>query len=194
MKRNLDFEIRSKSGGEGETCIVEGYAAKFNTETVLFEYNSYSRGKVEYREKIDQNAFDECDMKDVVMLYDHEGRVLARTSNNTLTLTIDDVGLKVRADLSGTQLGRDVFAEIRDGYVTKMSFSFTIDEEKNEQATTYDLRTITKVKRLHDVSAVSIPAYDDTSINARSLEEAEKAAASKAEKELKRRRLLIRLS
>ena len=75
-----------------------------------------------------------------------------------------------------------------------MSFSFTVDEEKNEQANTYDLRTITKVKRLHDVSAVSIPAYDDTSINARSLEEAEKEAAEKAEKELKRRRLLIRLS
>lgn len=192
MKRNLDFEIRSKL--EGESCIVEGYAAKFNTETVLFEYNSYSRGKVEYREKIDPNAFDECDMNDVVMLYDHEGRVLARTSNNTLTLTVDDIGLKVRADLSGTQLGKDVFAEIRDGYVTKMSFSFTVDEEKNEQANTYDLRTITKVKRLHDVSAVSIPAYDDTSINARSLEEAEKEAAIKAEKELKRRRLLIRLS
>lgn len=192
MKRNLDFEIRSKL--EGELCIVEGYAAKFNTETVLFEYNSYSRGKVEYREKIDPNAFDECDMNDVVMLYDHEGRVLARTSNNTLTLTVDDIGLKVRADLSGTQLGKDVFAEIRDGYVTKMSFSFTVDEDKNEQANTYDLRTITKVKRLHDVSAVSIPAYDDTSINARSLEEAEKEAAIKAEKELKRRRLLIRLS
>ncbi len=192
MKRNLNFEIRSKS--EGESCIVEGYAAKFNTETVLFEYNSYSRGKVEYREKIDPNAFNECNMSDVVMLYDHEGRVLARTSNNTLTLTVDDIGLKVRADLSGTQLGRDVFAEIRDGYVTKMSFSFTVDEEKNEQANTYDIRTITKVKQLHDVSAVSIPAYDDTSINARNLEEAEKEAVLKAEKELQRRRLLIRLS
>ena len=131
MKRNLNFEVRSRS--EGETCIVEGYAAKFDVETVLFEYNSYSRGKVEYREKIDQNAFDECDMKDVVMLYDHEGRVLARTSNNTLTLNVDDIGLKVRADLSGTQLGRDVFAEIRDGYVTKMSFSLRSMKKKTSR-------------------------------------------------------------
>ena len=110
---------------------------------------------------------------DVIMQYDHEGRVFARTKNGTLALAADSAGLKVTADLGGTEIGRQLFAEIKGGYTDKMSFGFTVAEDKRE--TTRDLenntvtvnRTITKIKKLYDVSAVSLPANDATSISAR---------------------------
>ena len=107
------------------------------------------------------------------MQYDHEGRVFARTKNNTLQLATDETGLKVTADLSGTEIGRQLYTEIKGGYTDKMSFGFVVAEDKRE--VTRDLenhittvnRTITKIKKLYDVSAVSLPANDATSISAR---------------------------
>ena len=123
-------------------------------------------------EQIDPKAFEETDQSDVIMQYDHVGRVFARTSNNTLKIESDSNGLKITADLSGTELGQ-LYDEIRGGYTTKMSFGFTIEEDartetRNEEERTITiLRTITKVKKLWDVSAVSIPANDATEISAR---------------------------
>lgn len=124
-------------------------------------------------EQVDPHAFDNCDMNDVIMQYDHEGRVFARTKNNTLQLATDETGLKVTADLSGTEIGRQLYTEIKGGYTDKMSFGFVVAEDKRE--VTRDLenhittvnRTITKIKKLYDVSAVSLPANDATSISAR---------------------------
>ena len=124
-------------------------------------------------EQVDPHAFDNCDMNDVIMQYDHEGRVFARTKNDTLQLATDETGLKVTADLSGTEIGRQLYTEIKGGYTDKMSFGFVVAEDKRE--VTRDLenhittvnRTITKIKKLYDVSAVSLPANDATSISAR---------------------------
>lgn len=104
---------------------------------------------------------------------DYEGRVFARTKNDTLQLATDETGLKVTADLSGTEIGRQLYTEIKGGYTDKMSFGFVVAEDKRE--VTRDLenhittvnRTITKIKKLYDVSAVSLPANDATSISAR---------------------------
>ena len=170
--RNIDvssFERRAEDDGE---MRVSGYATVFNTPYVLWSYDGYT-----VREQIDPDAFNDCDMDDVIMQYDHEGRVFARTSNDTLAVGTDQKGLRIDARLDGTELGRQVYEEIDGGYTTKMSFGFKVKEDKREvtedreNGTVDVLRTITKISKLYDVSAVSLPANDATSISARSYSE-----------------------
>ena len=123
---------------------------------------------------MDPGAFGSCDMSDTIMQYNHEGRVYARVSNGTLKLRTDQHGLFVEANLSGTEIGRQLYEEIRDGYTNRMSFGFQISKDKRqterdeENKTITVLRTITGISKLYDVSAVSIPANDGTEISARS--------------------------
>lgn len=154
------FDFKTRSAEEGKELWVEGYAVVFNRETVLFEV-----GGNEYKEEISPDAFADTRMDDVIFNYNHQGKVMARTRNHTLTLSVDDKGLFIRARLDGTQEGRELYEEIQGGYVDRMSFQFTVAEESyDREARKW---TIRRVKRLYDVSAVSIPAYDDTSISAR---------------------------
>ena len=156
--------------GEGEARIVEGYATTFNQPYELW------RDGPDYifLEQVDWGAFDKTDMSDVIMQYDHEGRVFARTNNGTLELRTDDHGLHIRADLGGTEIGRQLYEEIKGGYTDKMSFGFTVDEderliqEDRESGTVTVLRTIKSIGKLYDVSAVSLPANNATEISARS--------------------------
>jgi uncharacterized protein len=171
------FEIRL---GDGEHR-VEGYAATFETETVM-----YSMDGIDYKEKISRGAFQNTQMSDVIMNFDHEGKPVAKTRNGTLALLVNDNGLFVSADLSGTAAGRELFEEIRGGYIDKMSFAFTVNDEAYEKAT--HTRVIRGINRLYDVAAVSIPAYDTTSIYARSFFEAE------AEKERAEARAALELA
>lgn len=166
--------------------IVEGYATTFDAPYELFREDGYT-----VMEQVDRRAFDDADMSDVIMQYDHEGRVFARGSNATLQLAADDHGLHIRADLGGTELGRQLYEEISGGYTTKMSFGFRVaedsrtvteDREKNEVTV---LRTITKISKLYDVSAVSLPANDGTSISARSLGE---GIIAEAKEEIRKRK------
>ena len=154
---------------------VEGYAATFNSPTVVWEYDG-----VEYKEQVDDRAFDEADVSDVIFNYNHMGKVMARTRNKTLQISVDKKGLFIRARLDGTEEGKRIYEEIDGGYIDRMSFAFTTQEEAYDSAN--HMRTIRKIKKLYDVSAVSIPAYDDTSISARSYflleSEKEKARAS----------------
>lgn len=142
---------------------VEGYASTFNDPYVLFEDWDGN----EYREIISPDAFKDADMSDVIMQYDHEGKVLARMSNGTLVVEPDAHGLFIAADLSGSQAARDLYEEISNGLITRMSWAFTVaaDEYDRETHTT----TITRVKKVFDVSAVSLPADPNTEISARNL-------------------------
>lgn len=166
--RSMVLEVRQAENTNDE-MIVEGYATTFNQPYVLWEGRDYK-----VLEQISPNAFDDCDMSDVIFQYDHTGRVFARTKNNTLELFIDSKGLLVRANLGGTDEGKKLYQEIKDGYTDKMSFGFIVAEEEKVSAYDYDndfetiTRTITKISKLFDVSAVSIPANDMTSISARS--------------------------
>lgn len=175
--RNFDvsrFERRSSEDGEK---IVEGYATTFNQPYELWR-DAWSGRTYIFMEQIDSKAFDDANMSDVIMQYNHEGRVFARNTNGTLELKTDDTGLHIRANLGGTEIGRQLFEEIEGGYTDKMSFGFRVKEDKREQTEERNeeagtsvitvLRTITKISKLYDVSAVSIPANDATSISARS--------------------------
>lgn len=154
-----------------EARIVEGYATTFDQPYKLYSFDNW-----EVWEKVDRHAFDNADLSDVVMQYDHEGRVFARLSNHTLELKADDHGLFVQADLSGTEIGRQLYDEIKGGYTTKMSFGFTVradeyDEHTDEDGHTTVTRTIKEIGKLYDVSAVSYPANSATEISSRAFGE-----------------------
>lgn len=164
--RNLTVEARAIDDQGDERRIVTGYASTFDEPYVLYDGDGWK-----YLEVVDRGAFDDTDMSDVIMQYDHRGRVFARTRNNTLTVTPDDKGLFIEADLGGTEIGRELYEEIRGGYTDRMSFGFTVNGEYEESQKTDEgvriyIRHITSVQKLYDVSAVSLPANDGTSIEA----------------------------
>ena len=168
MKNNREYrnfnEIQVRA--EDDSMVVEGYATVFDTPYTLYDDGDYI-----VREQIARSAFDYTDMSDVILQYDHKGRVFARNKNGTLQVRADENGLKVTAELSGTDIGRQLYQEIDGGYTDKMSFGFIVDSDKRElisESPTIVLRTITGISKLYDVSAVSIPANDATEISARS--------------------------
>jgi HK97 family phage prohead protease len=186
FRRFETFEIRALESGEDENkeLYVEGYAVTFNEPTVLWEYDG-----VEYKEQVDDKAFSDADMSDVIFNYNHSGKVMARTRNKTLELKVDEKGLYIKARLDGTAEGRKLYEEIQGGYIDRMSFSFTAKESSYDREN--HLRTIRKVKKLYDVSAVDIPAYDTTSISARSYFELEREKEQVAVATERRKKLLL---
>lgn len=149
---------------EADDYTVEGYATTFESPYHLY-FDSKGR---DVKEEVSRDAFLNTDMSDVIMQYDHEGRVFARLSNGTLELNTDEHGLKVRAYLGGTEIGRNLYEEIKGGYTNKMSFGFTVAKDKVEQDGDGFLRSILSIGKLFDVSAVSLPANNLTEISARS--------------------------
>lgn len=164
--RNMTLAVQDSEEGTEERKTVTGYASTFDEP-----YKLYSGEGWELWETVDRTAFDETDMSDVIMQYNHEGRVFARTRNNTLRVEPNEKGLFIEADLGGTEIGRELYEEIRGGYTDRMSFGFTVtgdseSREQNEDGITIYTRHIQKVGKLYDVSAVSIPANDGTAISA----------------------------
>lgn len=163
--------LEPASENEENKQLVEGYAAVFNQRTLIWE-SEWSGWK--YMEVIDRNAFDGADMSDTVFKYNHGdiAMVLARASNNTLTMQTDDKGLRISADIIDTNNGTDVYKLIKRGDLNKMSFAFTVKNERSESDRENKVytRTITAFDKIYDVAVVDFPAYDGTSIQARSKE------------------------
>lgn len=180
-----NLEVRADTENE-EKMIVEGYAVVFDSPA--------THG---FTEIIDRDAFNGCDMKDVCLKYNHDDShlILARTRNKSLSLSIDDKGLFIRAELIDTTSNRDIYKMIQAGLLDKMSFAFTVEEEKWDLAT--DTRTILRIDKLFDVSVVDTPFYDTTSIYARALStlegEKEKLENLRAKNALARRKLAMQI-
>lgn len=169
MKSNREYRnMQMEAAPEDKT--VHGYATTFDEPYLL-----WTDSGIEYWEKIDRNAFDNTDVSDVIMQYDHKGRVFARIKNGTLQVEPDEHGLRITADLSGTEIGRQLYEEIAGGYTNKMSFGFTVKGDTTDREEEGDLikytRIITDIGKLYDVSAVSLPANDATEISVRNLQE-----------------------
>ena len=143
-----------------QKMVLEGYAIVFDQETLI---GDKEKGFIE---SIDRNALTNANMKDVPMKYNHDDSflIIARTRNNSLRLTVDDIGLKVRAELIDTDSNKDIYKMVKAGLLDKMSFAFTVSSQKIDRSGDIPKRTITGIDRLYDVSIVDLPAYDQTSI------------------------------
>lgn len=162
------FERRTLDDGQ---MTVSGYATTFDEPYELWR----EPGFVVY-ERVLREAFDDCDLSDVIMQFDHHGTVYARNSNGTLEVGPDDRGLFTRAFLGGTDAGRQLYQEIDGGYVTKMSYGYRLRDDgldvrvtdELDDGTVIVMQTVRGIAKVYDVSAVSLPANDMTSISARS--------------------------
>ena len=162
----MNKEIRMVTGefqaidNEENKMIIEGYPITFNMPATHWGMT----------EIIDPEALVEADIRDVPLRYNHEESflILARTRNNSLKLSVDEKGLKMRAELIDTQSNKDIYKSIQSGLLDKMSFAFTTKEESYDFET--DTRKILRIDRLWDVSVVDVPYYDSTTLSARKLD------------------------
>lgn len=183
--RNIDAAFTAVEPKEEGDCIVEGYATTFDVP--------YDFGYGGAKECISRHALDNADMSDVIFQLNHDGMVFARQRNNTLSIMPDDHGLYVRANLNGCEQGRQLYEGIKNGLIDRMSWGFIIDEDGWEYDRETRTSTITKVSKVFDVSAVSLPANEDTEIHARSyldgVIEAERQELTQRNDQDKRQRL-----
>lgn len=189
--RKLDIQFRAEDT-EDNKMEIKGYAAVFNSP------ETYA-----YTEVIAPTAFDDADMSDVVLRYNHEDTfmVLARTRNNSLKLNVDEKGLFIDAILQDDiSQHRDIFNAIKSGLIDKQSFAFVVSEDDYDYDT--DTRTITKIGKVFDVSVVDQPFYNGTDVSvARSQndefltrrEELRKEHEAKIELDKKKQELLSKL-
>ncbi len=183
--RLTKIETRSNEE-EKEELVLEGIACTFDQETVLYKGKYY-----ECREKIASGAFDRCDMSDVIFNFNHCGRVYARTRNKSLELSVKPDGLHMKAILMSEDNGHaELYRDIQSGLIDKMSFAFHVKEASYEYIERSDepnieIRTVTEIDKLYDVSAVDIPAYDTTSISARGAFDAERERREAESRKLK---------
>lgn len=177
-----EIRIANMRSVDDNEMTIEGYAAVFNQETDMGWYT----------EVIDSKAFDNCDMKDCCLNYNHgQSKALARTRNQSLELLVDSVGLKIKAKIIDTTEGRDVYKSIKEGLFDKMSFAFTVKEASWDYET--DKRRILQIDKLYDVSVVDIPAYDGTSVFARSKEDYEEEKNKYLHNKAERQKLNLKL-
>lgn len=193
------YEVRAAEPTEGENptaMIIEGKAITFEDETLLF-HDKWDDKDV--FEKIDRRALEGADVSDVFLKYNHSDQimVMARTKNKTLHLITKEDGLYIRAELANTTAGRDLYELVKRGDIDKMSFAFSIEQERTDEDADKVTYTVMKIRKLYDVAAVPLPAYDNTQLYARRLGDVEtrrtEAEAKKqAELKLQRQRAMLK--
>ena len=184
MKNNKEIRLADVRFEENEgKMILEGYAIVFEQETLI---GDEERG---FKEVISRTALADAFMKDVPLKYNHMDSflILARTKNKSLVLEVDNIGLKVRAELIDTHSNEDVYKMVRSGLLDKMSFAFTVKKQSWDRSGKIPVRRIESIDRLYDVSVVDLPAYEGTSIYSRSLDlvETELRALEEADRDEK---------
>lgn len=189
MIKEIRTATLSLTNNDESKMILDGYAIVFNQETLI---GDAKRG---FREMIMPSALKNTSMNDVPLKYNHMDNflVIARTKNGSLKLEVDDVGLKIRAELLDTQTNKDIYKMVQNGLLDKMSFAFTVNAQEWDRSGEIPLRKITSIERLYDVSIVDLPAYEGTSIYSRSLDFVEsELRAMDLEKEKERKGLVRR--
>lgn len=169
-----------------EKMSIEGYAIVFDESTELYDYT----------EIIERGALDNCDMRDVCLKYNHEDTylIMARTRNKSLQLEVDDHGLKIYAELIDTVSNRDIYKSIQAGLLDKMSFAFVVSDATWDIVDGKDVRRITGISKLFDVSVVDVPAYDQTEVYTRSKNAVEEERKEFHDLKLRKDKLLLLLS
>jgi hypothetical protein len=185
------IELRSADDGDNQQEVIEGYALKFN------KWSDTMGTFLKFREKIDPNALEDCDMSNVVATFNHDenmplGRNTIKDGIGSLQLSVDNIGLKFRCIPADTSYARDLKENIKAGVINQCSFSFTLADDDDADSVTYDEesqtyeRTINKIGRIYDIAVVTTPAYPDTEvvIGQRSL--------SKIQNDVLRKKLIIK--
>jgi len=170
-RRYITHKVELRSEGEGEEekpATISGYAAKFN-EPADFGW---------YEEVINERAFDGCDMTDVAALFNHDPNIiLSRTNGDSVTglsLMVDSIGLKY--EFKAMNKSAEMLANnIKLGFVTKSSYAYYVEDanwdySKDAQGNEKERRTIMKISKVQDVSPVTFPAYNSTSVEARNFD------------------------
>lgn len=164
IENGREYRSMTMNVADADEYMVVGYATTFDDPYHLYNTMDKNGNEIEVKELVSRNAFDNTDMSDVIFQYDHEGRVFARLSNKTMTLETDEHGLLVRAYLGGTEIGRNLYEEIKGGYTDKMSFGFTVAKDHMSFDGNGYVRSIDAIGKLYDVSAVSLPQNGNTEI------------------------------
>lgn len=200
-KDNLEYRVmkvnaveeRDDQGVVSNRMIIEGYAVLFDAP------QTYQYGTTTYTEQISRGALDNTDMKRTVLRYNHDDSVmaLARVKNGSLVLTVDEIGLRVWAELLDTQTNRDLYKSIQNGLIDEMSFAFTVapggDKWEYEDDYMKVTRTINAIETLYDVSVVDTGFYEKTQVYARALDHVDtlKKELNQRKLELEREKALI---
>ena len=180
--RGIDLSL-----DDADKCIVTGKAIVFDTPTVLYT----DRFGTEYKEVIDSHALEHLDLSDVPLKYNHskeKADILARVRDKSLTLDLKKDGLYFTAELR-TNLGQDVYTAIKAGDINKCSFGFHSNKDSWDSVT--NTRTILDIDYLSDISIVDDPAYTSTYVQARDYYKAKENLKVLAEKEEKRKKLIL---
>lgn len=156
--RDCTITIQEEKASDQGAFLVRGYAFKWDPYPLYED----ERGKTIY-EEFKRDAFETTDMSDIIMQLNHQGTVMARLRNNTLKLTLDDVGGFIEADLSKSQDARNLYEAIDNGLIDRMSWGFIPGDYYFDRGTNTIVHT--RIKKIFDVSAVSMPANDTTEIN-----------------------------
>lgn len=176
-RRFYSSEVRASK----ESRQVDGYAALFNSDSELL-YGSFI-------ERIAPGAFDEVLKDDTVALFNHDPNLVLARNGKTMVLVQDDKGLRYQFEAPNTTAGNDLIENLRNGNISQSSFGFTVAGEEwtySEDRSKPSIRTITKIKRLYDVSPVTYPAYPDTSVGLRNFESLKKEYEEKKSRENER--------
>lgn len=175
-RRFYSSEVRASK----ESRQVDGYAALFNSDSELL-YGSFI-------ERIAPGAFDEVLKDDTVALFNHDPNLVLARNGKTMVLVQDDKGLRYQFEAPNTTAGNDLIENLRNGNISQSSFGFTVASEEwtYSEDSKPSIRTITKIKRLYDVSPVTYPAYPDTSVGLRNFESLKKEYEEKKSRENER--------
>lgn len=181
------IELRNQTTSEDDNQMrINGVAAVFESPTVLYEYEG-----IKYKEIIDRNALNNADFSKCCLKYNHTDTVpvLARTRNGSLKTSIKDYGLEFEARLFNTTVGKDVYTLIKEGGLDKCSFAFTIKRSEYDVKT--HTRKILEIDKVFDISIVDNPAYESTSVEARSFFELQSQREKQTNDDVVRKRKLL---
>ena len=178
MRKHSNEELVTRSylaefrAVEDEVGVIVGTPIVFNQDTVIRDWAG------EFIERIDPKALATTDMKDVRLFVNHDMSKIAlarsKNGNGTMSFTVDDSGVHMRAilDIENNAEARALYGAIQRGDLDGMSFGFRVrGQEWSNLESDLPTRTITDISIIHEVSAVNFPAYQQTSISARSTEE-----------------------
>jgi uncharacterized protein len=155
--------LQTRDGTGNEPVVISGYAAVFNSKTLIDDFFEEVIAPGAFARTISENG-------DIRALFNHNwDHVLGRTKSGTLKVEEDSRGLKFEVELPNTSLARDLAESLRRGDINQCSFGFYATNDTWDYALEPVIRTLNEVE-LYEISVVSIPAYEDTEVAIRSKE------------------------